>query len=160
MKQVLLMQSYLTHLTLILNAGINSASQTAVDLLPAAEEPGKVTAQESWLDLDLIRASIEAALPLGLRTVILSGGTPLLHPAIEQIVDLLEARSLHLMIETDGTGLTEPIIAHLRKMAQQGFVNRAAVGFKTECSDTFLSDGHLTGKSAPGMQPARVCLFI
>ncbi len=54
------------------------------------------------LDLDLFKAIIEQAKPLGLTGVKLTGGEPLLHPQIKEILEHIRAENLDLTVETNG----------------------------------------------------------
>jgi SynChlorMet cassette radical SAM/SPASM protein ScmF len=54
------------------------------------------------LNLDLFRSIIEQAKPLGLSSIKLTGGEPLLHPQIEVILELVRAQNLSLSVETNG----------------------------------------------------------
>ncbi len=54
------------------------------------------------LDLDLFKSIIEQAKPLGLSSVKLTGGEPLLHPQIQEILELIRAQNLNLSVETNG----------------------------------------------------------
>ncbi len=54
------------------------------------------------LDLDLFNRIIEQAKPLGLACVKLTGGEPLLHPQIQDILELIRAEDLQLTMETNG----------------------------------------------------------
>lgn len=54
------------------------------------------------LDKDKISSVINQALELGLERVSLSGGEPLCHPDIEEIVGKIGGRGLHLAIYTTG----------------------------------------------------------
>jgi SynChlorMet cassette radical SAM/SPASM protein ScmF len=66
------------------------------------------------LDLDLFKSIIEQAKPLGLAGVKLTGGEPLLHPQIHEILELIRTEDLRLIVETNGV-LCTPELA--RKMA-------------------------------------------
>jgi SynChlorMet cassette radical SAM/SPASM protein ScmF len=55
-----------------------------------------------YLDLDLFRSIIEQAKPLGVSGVKLTGGEPLLHPQIREILHLLQIENLALNMETNG----------------------------------------------------------
>jgi SynChlorMet cassette radical SAM/SPASM protein ScmF len=63
-----------------------------------------------YLDLDLFRSIIEQAKPLGLSSVKLTGGEPLLHPQIREISNLLQIEDLGLNMETNGV-LCSPDLA-------------------------------------------------
>jgi SynChlorMet cassette radical SAM/SPASM protein ScmF len=66
------------------------------------------------LDLNLFKSIIEQAKPLGLTGVKLTGGEPLLHPKINEILEHIRTESLDLTVETNGV-LCTPELA--RKMA-------------------------------------------
>ena len=68
----------------------------------------------SYLDLGLIRSIIDQANDLGLESVKLTGGEPLLHPQIEEIIRLIRDSGNHLVIETNGI-LCSTLIAELIK---------------------------------------------
>jgi SynChlorMet cassette radical SAM/SPASM protein ScmF len=54
------------------------------------------------LDLDLFKSIITQAKPLGLTGVKLTGGEPLLHPAINEILEHIQTEDLRLTVETNG----------------------------------------------------------
>ncbi|MGD8686842.1 MAG: SynChlorMet cassette radical SAM/SPASM protein ScmF [Syntrophobacterales bacterium] len=54
------------------------------------------------LDLDLFKSIIEQAKPLGLTGVKLTGGEPLLHPEIKEILEYIRTEELSLVVETNG----------------------------------------------------------
>ena len=55
------------------------------------------------LDIRSFRAIIEQAKPMGLSSVKLTGGEPLLHPGISEILELTRMTDLHFSMETNGT---------------------------------------------------------
>jgi SynChlorMet cassette radical SAM/SPASM protein ScmF len=74
------------------------------------------------LDLDLFKSIIKQAKPLGLTGVKLTGGEPLLHPHIRDILEYIRAEDLALTVETNGVLCTSDLA---QKMA--------------ECKNTFVS---------------------
>lgn len=58
------------------------------------------------LALGELERALDEALPLGLRTVKLTGGEPLLHPDIAGVLDLLAQRGLEVVVETNGVLLS------------------------------------------------------
>lgn len=58
------------------------------------------------LEPDLVARVLDAAVPLGLRAVKLTGGEPFLHPRIAEVLDLVRSRDLRLLVETNGTRLS------------------------------------------------------
>jgi len=61
------------------------------------------------LSLELFRSIIKQAKPLGLSGVKLTGGEPLLHPQIRQIVEEIRTDDLRLVVETNGLLCTESL---------------------------------------------------
>jgi SynChlorMet cassette radical SAM/SPASM protein ScmF len=74
-------------------------------------EPGHQTENRSYpaLDFRYLRAIIEQAKPIGLSSVKLTGGEPLLHPAIHEILELIRQEDHRLTVETNGTLCTPKI---------------------------------------------------
>jgi SynChlorMet cassette radical SAM/SPASM protein ScmF len=83
------------------------------------------------LDLDLFKSIIEQAKSLGLSGVKLTGGEPLLHPQIIQILEYIQTQDLRLTVETNGLLCTPELAC---KMAA--------------CSDPFVSVS-LDGADSP-----------
>ena len=54
------------------------------------------------MDIDLFKSIIEQAKPLGLTGVKLTGGEPLLHPQIDEILEYIQTEDLRLVVETNG----------------------------------------------------------
>jgi molybdenum cofactor biosynthesis enzyme MoaA len=75
------------------------------------------------LGLDLFKSIIEQAKPLGLTGVKLSGGEPLLHPEIKEILEYIQTEDLRLIVETNGVLCTAELA---KKMAacKEPFVSR------------------------------------
>jgi len=65
--------------------------------------------KNAMLPLALLKKAIEEAIPLGLTSVKLTGGEPLLHPNFLNILDFLKEKRLDLTLETNGILLTEEI---------------------------------------------------
>jgi SynChlorMet cassette radical SAM/SPASM protein ScmF len=68
-------------------------------------DPGHQTESRSYraLDIGSFRTIIEQAKPMGLSSVKLTGGEPLLHPGIHEIIELIRQKDLRLTMETNGT---------------------------------------------------------
>ena len=66
------------------------------------------------LDPELFQWIIRQAKPLGLSVVKLTGGEPLLHPYINEILEIVRHEELHLVVETNGTLCTSELT---KKMA-------------------------------------------
>lgn len=72
-------------------------------LAPRLDDTGT---ERRTLDPDLVGRILDAAVPLGLRAVKLTGGEPFLHPRVAEVLDQVRARDLRLLVETNGTRLT------------------------------------------------------
>ncbi|MFA6074709.1 MAG: SynChlorMet cassette radical SAM/SPASM protein ScmF [Negativicutes bacterium] len=69
----------------------------------------------NFLDLDLLKDIVRQGKEIGLQSVKLTGGEPLLHPQFEAIVDFLQAEELGITVETNGVLLTEELAKKLVK---------------------------------------------
>ena len=83
------------------------------------------------LDLDLFRSIIEQAKPLGLTGVKLTGGEPLLHPQIGEILELIRTEDLRLTVETNGV-LCTPDLARKMAACKKPFVSVSLDGADPE----------------------------
>lgn len=92
--------------------------QTAGDATPA-------------LDFDLFRRIIDQAKPLGLSGVKLTGGEPLIHPRIREILDYLRGQDLTVTIESNGVGCTAELAAKIR-VCKRPFVSISLDGSDAE----------------------------
>jgi SynChlorMet cassette radical SAM/SPASM protein ScmF len=89
------------------------------------------------LDYDLFALAIEEGLSLGLNTVKLTGGEPLLHPEFLRIVDHIRNENINLNIETNGTLLTESIAIHLKENSTLSNISISLDGARPETHDAF-----------------------
>ncbi len=83
------------------------------------------------LPLDLFQSIIKQAKPLGLSGVKLTGGEPLLHPRINEILDLISREGLDLRMETNGV-LCTPEIAEAICRCKNPFVSVSLDGIDAE----------------------------
>lgn len=65
------------------------------------------------LPVELLEQVIREAKQLGLQSVKLTGGEPLLHPRISQILEIIRREELHLTIETNGLLCTPALAAEV-----------------------------------------------
>ena len=75
------------------------------------------------LDPDLFRSIIEQAKPLGLSGVKLTGGEPLLHPDIHEILDTVRSEGLRLTVETNGILCTPELAEEMKTTSENPFVS-------------------------------------
>lgn len=85
----------------------------------------------SALDLYLFREIVKQAKPMGLTSVKLTGGEPLLHQEIEEILDFVRAEDLYLAVETNGLMCT-PELAHKVAACKDPFVSVSLDGAEAE----------------------------
>ena len=83
------------------------------------------------LDFDLFKSILEQAKPLGLSSVKLTGGEPLLHPQINEMVELIRTEDLRLIVETNGV-LCTPEIAQEMAKCKNPFVSVSLDGADVE----------------------------
>lgn len=67
------------------------------------------------LPVDLFEAAVSEAGPLGLKSVKLTGGEPLLHPHISRLLEVVRSKELELIIETNGYLLTPGMAKDIAK---------------------------------------------
>jgi SynChlorMet cassette radical SAM/SPASM protein ScmF len=61
------------------------------------------------LSIDIFKSILDQAKPLGLKSIKLTGGEPLLHPKISEILQIIKDYPISLSIETNGTLCTKEI---------------------------------------------------
>ncbi len=71
---------------------------------------------------EMFRSIIEQAKPLGLSSVKLTGGEPLIHPDIKELLDYLRVEKLPLILETNGVACT-PELAQSIAACERPFVS-------------------------------------
>jgi SynChlorMet cassette radical SAM/SPASM protein ScmF len=80
------------------------------------------------IPVEYVRNAILEAKPLGLRTVKLTGGEPMLHPQFREIVSLINKESLKIVIETNGTLLDRDMARFLKQSEQFKFISVSVDG--------------------------------
>ncbi|MGQ9688680.1 MAG: SynChlorMet cassette radical SAM/SPASM protein ScmF [Desulfobaccales bacterium] len=74
--------------------------------------------KSAFLYPELLRHILAQARPLGLQAVKLTGGEPLLHPRITEIIEIIKAANLRLVVETNGVLLTPELAAAMAACRQ------------------------------------------
>ena len=87
-----------------------------------------------FVKLEHVEKAIHEALPLGIRSVKLTGGEPTLHPRFREIVDLIDRASLEIIIETNGT-LVDLSLAQFLKERRTCFISVSLDGATAETHD-------------------------
>ncbi len=80
-------------------------------------DPGDV------IDVAALRNAISEAKPLGLNSVKLTGGEPLLHPGFHDICDMVTKEDLVINIETNGTLLSADMARYLKDETSMEFIS-------------------------------------
>jgi len=75
------------------------------------------------LDVGLFRSIIAQAKPLGLKGVKLTGGEPLMHPAIFELLEVIRTEQIHLSVETNGVLCTPQLAVALKGAGKNTFVS-------------------------------------
>jgi len=89
------------------------------------------------LDYELFKLAIEEGLPLGLQSVKLTGGEPLLHPDFVKFVELIRENKLSLTVETNGTLLTPELARYLKEKSTLRYISISLDGATPETHDLF-----------------------
>jgi len=90
-----------------------------------------------YLDLELLRQAILTARPMGLRSVKLTGGEPLLHPDFIAITRLLAEQELPFHMETNGTLIDGELARYLKEETGLWFVSVSLDGCHPATHDRF-----------------------
>jgi SynChlorMet cassette radical SAM/SPASM protein ScmF len=101
----------LKHLYFYLTEGCNLSCRHCY-LAPKFDPDGS---RYGTLPLELFQKAIEEAIPLGLQSVKLTGGEPLLHPNIVTMLKILIQKKLELVMETNGVLLSSEIVETITK---------------------------------------------
>jgi SynChlorMet cassette radical SAM/SPASM protein ScmF len=87
-----------------------------------------------FLPIDLFETAIREAKPLGLETVKLTGGEPLLHPHIITLLEIIRRENLGLLMETNGI-LCSPKIAEEISKSPNRHISISIDGANAETHD-------------------------
>lgn len=103
------------------------------------------------LPLEAFEQAVAEARPLGLDRVKLTGGEPLLHPRIREVLEVVRRDSLGLSVETNGV-LCTPDLARLMGECRSAFV---AVSVDGACAATHEWVRGVPGSFAKALQAVR-----
>lgn len=88
------------------------------------------------LELAALETVLDEAMPLGLSSVKLTGGEPLLHPRIEDVLRCLQDAAVGLNVETNGLLLTDRLAGRIADFSDR-FVSVSIDGADPETHDRF-----------------------
>lgn len=119
----------LTSLYFYLTEGCNLACRHCW-IAPRFDNDGKLPT----LPVELFERAIEEAKPLGLSSVKLSGGEPLMHPQFAELLRIIRREELHLSLETNGVLCTSEIAREIAQV-QNCCVSVSLDGIDAETHD-------------------------
>jgi SynChlorMet cassette radical SAM/SPASM protein ScmF len=91
---------------------------------------------DPFLEMEYVRRAIREARPLGLSSVKLTGGEPLLHPQFRELVRLIGDENIRIMIETNGTLIDDDLAMFLKGIPQVSFISVSLDGVTAEAHET------------------------
>ncbi len=100
----------------------------------------------------MFKLAVEEGIPLGLHSIKLTGGEPLLHPDFLRFVDLLKEKNLGLTIETNATLMTREIARHLKESSTLRHISVSIDGAKAETHDPFRGVPGAFDKAVAGIK--------
>ncbi|NMW22622.1 MAG: SynChlorMet cassette radical SAM/SPASM protein ScmF [Chlorobiaceae bacterium] len=98
-------------------------------IAPKYQAPDKAF---SALDPNLFRSIIAEAKPMGLNGIKFTGGEPLLHPKISELIEIVRTEELRLKVETNGVLCTPELAVQLKGASKNTFVSVSIDGAKAE----------------------------
>ena len=91
-----------------------------------------------FLKLEYVKKAVTEAKPLGLRSVKLTGGEPMLHPQFREIVDYLDSEGIDIIIETNGTLIDKETSFYLKSKKKITFISVSIDGDRAETHELSL----------------------
>lgn len=88
------------------------------------------------MPMEALKTAVKEAKPMGLRHAKLTGGEPLLHPQLFDVLDLLTDEGIDLDMETNGTLVDEKVVRRFRQSNLKQ-VSLSLDGARPETHDTF-----------------------
>lgn len=90
------------------------------------------TTSSLHLDPALVKKALTQGKPLGLRSVKLTGGEPLLNPRIKEIIELISSEGMSIIIETNGTLVDKTMAKFLKETKKFQFISVSLDGADAE----------------------------
>jgi SynChlorMet cassette radical SAM/SPASM protein ScmF len=90
------------------------------------------TTSSLHLDPALIKKALTQGKPLGLSSVKLTGGEPLLNPRIKEIIELISSEGMSIIIETNGTLVDKAMAKFLKETEKFQFISVSLDGADAE----------------------------
>lgn len=111
------------------------------------QDPSKV----SFIEPELFRSIIKQGKELGISSVKLTGGEPLMHPKIKELLDIVKDEDLRLNMETNGLLLTKDICKKLAGFKKK-FISVSIDSFRPEIHDNIRGVKGSLNKSIQGIK--------
>ncbi|MBI5303641.1 MAG: radical SAM protein [Chloroflexi bacterium] len=92
-----------------------------------------------YVKLEYVEKAIREGKPLGLRSIKLTGGEPMLHPQFRELVSLINDAGLDIVIETNGTLVDDTLAKFLKEKSRVCFISVSLDGVKPETHDALRS---------------------
>jgi SynChlorMet cassette radical SAM/SPASM protein ScmF len=86
-----------------------------------------------FLKLEYVKKAVREAKPLGLQSVKLTGGEPMLHPQFREMIEWLNDENIEIILETNGTLIDKKIANFLKNMVHVRFIS---VSIDGACANT------------------------
>jgi SynChlorMet cassette radical SAM/SPASM protein ScmF len=80
-------------------------------------------AKGQFLKFEYVKKAVTEAKPLGLRTVKLTGGEPMLHPQFREIVEYIDNEGIEIILETNGTLIDQDSVNFLKSKSRICFIS-------------------------------------
>ena len=118
-----------------------------------------------FLEFEYLRKAVTEAKPLGLRSVKLTGGEPMLHPRFREIVEWLDSEGMPIIIETNGTLVDDEMARFLKSRPAMNFISVSLDGARAETHEELRgvpgsyerAVGGIKALAAAGFRPQMIC---
>jgi SynChlorMet cassette radical SAM/SPASM protein ScmF len=88
-----------------------------------------------FLKLEYVKKAVREAKPLGLQSVKLTGGEPMLHPQFREIVEHINNKGIEIIIETNGTLIDSDLANFLKSKPYMRFLSVSLDGANEKTHD-------------------------
>lgn len=118
-----------------------------------------------FLEVEYLKEAVTEARPLGLCSVKLTGGEPMLHPKFREIVEWLDREGVSTIMETNGTLVDDEMARFLKSKRAMKFISISLDGAAAETHEELRGipgsfDRAVTGikaLAAAGYKPQMIC---
>ena len=118
-----------------------------------------------FLEFEYLRKAVTEAKPLGLRSVKLTGGEPMLHPRFREIVEWLNGEGMPIIMETNGTLVDEEMARFLKSRPAVNFISVSLDGARAETHEELRgvrgsyerAVAGIKALAAVGFRPQMIC---